>query len=82
MNTFLRTSLIPLTALLAACSSAPAIPTAEQVDIDRFMGDWYVIANVPRRARTMPSNRIVATRMAASPPPSPFARAPSMVPSR
>ncbi len=25
----------------------PPIKTAEYVDIDRFMGDWYVIANIP-----------------------------------
>ncbi len=30
-----------------SCSSAPAIKTVEYVDIDRFMGNWYVIANIP-----------------------------------
>ena len=25
----------------------PPIKTAEHVDINRFMGDWYVIANIP-----------------------------------
>lgn len=36
-------------ALLSACSSVPLapIPTARNVDIDRFMGDWYVIAHIP-----------------------------------
>jgi apolipoprotein D and lipocalin family protein len=62
MNTFLRTSLIPLTALLAACSSAPAIPTAEQVDIDRFMGDWYVIANIPTRPEKGAHNAVESYR--------------------
>jgi apolipoprotein D and lipocalin family protein len=35
--------------LLAACASAPhkPIPTVEHVDLPRFMGDWYVIANIP-----------------------------------
>lgn len=36
-----------VTLLLAACSSYPPIRTAQQVDIPRFMGDWYVIANIP-----------------------------------
>lgn len=38
------------TALVAGCQSTTALPpltTAAQVDIKRFMGDWYVIANIP-----------------------------------
>lgn len=34
----------------AGCAGGPSMPpikTAEFVDIDRFMGDWYVIANIP-----------------------------------
>ena len=46
-----RALLIVATALLAACASAPKgvppLPRAEAVDIDRFMGDWYVIAHAP-----------------------------------
>jgi len=35
-------------ALLAAgCASVPPLPTAPSVDLERFMGDWYVIANIP-----------------------------------
>ena len=33
--------------VLAACSSPPPIHTATAVDLERFMGDWYVIANIP-----------------------------------
>ena len=33
--------------MLIACTSAPSIPTASEVDLERFMGDWYVIANIP-----------------------------------
>lgn len=40
-----------LAVLLAGCASAPknapALPRAEAVDLERFMGDWYVIAHVP-----------------------------------
>lgn len=32
---------------LAACTSYPPIKTVAQVDLQRFMGDWYVIANIP-----------------------------------
>ena len=30
-----------------ACTSYPPIKTEENVDLQRFMGDWYVIANIP-----------------------------------
>lgn len=35
--------------LLAACQSAPErpLPLAAHVDLERFMGDWYVIAATP-----------------------------------
>ena len=32
---------------LTGCSSYPPIKTEEKVDLERFMGDWYVIANIP-----------------------------------
>lgn len=36
-------------ALLAACSGTPEaqMKTVEKVDLPRFMGAWYVIANIP-----------------------------------
>ncbi len=35
--------------VLAGCQSTPPtpMPTVAQVDLPRFMGDWYVIANIP-----------------------------------
>ncbi len=34
--------------LLAGCTaSLPPLATVEHVEIERFMGDWYVIANIP-----------------------------------
>ena len=36
-----------LLAGLLGCSSPPPMPTVEFVDLDRFMGDWYVIAHIP-----------------------------------
>lgn len=44
---------LPLTVIVAACcltacaSKYPEMKTVDYVDIDRFMGDWYVIANIP-----------------------------------
>ena len=32
---------------LYACSNHAPLPTVDYVDIDRFMGDWYVVANIP-----------------------------------
>lgn len=33
---------------LGACASdGPPLETVDYVDLDRFMGDWYVIANIP-----------------------------------
>ena len=34
--------------MLAACAGrGPEMETVDYVDLDRFMGDWYVIANIP-----------------------------------
>lgn len=36
------------TAILAGCAAkGPEMKTVDHVDIDRFMGSWYVIANIP-----------------------------------
>jgi apolipoprotein D and lipocalin family protein len=32
---------------ILGCSSTPTIPTVDTLDLERFMGDWYVIANIP-----------------------------------
>jgi apolipoprotein D and lipocalin family protein len=34
-------------ALLAGCSTVKTLEPVDHVDLDRFMGDWYVIANIP-----------------------------------
>ena len=36
-----------IAAVLPGCSSYPPLPTVESVDLQRFMGDWYVIAHIP-----------------------------------
>ncbi len=49
MNSLKRAALLVLTcSVLAACASrGPEMKTVEKVDLERFMGDWYVIANIP-----------------------------------
>jgi apolipoprotein D and lipocalin family protein len=48
---------------LAACSSAPTLPVAERVDLERFMGDWYVIANIPTRWEVGAHNAVESYRL-------------------
>ena len=48
--TYLRKAALVVVAslTLAACaSSGPVMETVDYVDLERFMGDWYVIANIP-----------------------------------
>jgi len=33
--------------LLSGCQSQKPLETVDYVDLQRFMGDWYVIANIP-----------------------------------
>jgi apolipoprotein D and lipocalin family protein len=43
-----RSILVPLTLILiSGCQTLKPIHTVEYVDLNRFMGDWYVIANIP-----------------------------------
>ncbi|WP_293779651.1 lipocalin family protein [uncultured Oxalicibacterium sp.] len=44
-KTFLTTLMGALS--LSACTTTATVPLADQVDIDRFMGKWYVIAHIP-----------------------------------
>ena len=36
-----------LSLLLAGCSSMKPLDAVDSVDLERFMGDWYVIAHIP-----------------------------------
>ena len=45
-------------ALVGCASSPPSVPVAEHVDLDRFMGDWYVIANIPTSLEKTAHNAI------------------------
>ena len=58
----IKTKLIAIFAsLLSACAThgqLPAIPTVPQVDLPRFMGDWYVIASIPTFIETNAYNAL------------------------
>jgi apolipoprotein D and lipocalin family protein len=48
MNTFTLSGFTAAALLMAGCQSAmPKLETVPHVDLQRFMGDWYVIANIP-----------------------------------
>lgn len=51
------------TATLFGCSSHPPMPTVDYVNINRFMGDWYVIANIPTFIETEAHNAIESYRL-------------------
>jgi apolipoprotein D and lipocalin family protein len=50
MRNWLRYSMLGCGILLAACSSTPVRPALQpvaQVDLQRYMGRWYVLAHIP-----------------------------------
>jgi apolipoprotein D and lipocalin family protein len=53
--------------LAAGCASAPKtpLPVVEKVDLPRFMGDWYVIANIPASLEEGAHNSVESYRLAA-----------------
>ena len=57
--------LIALSALLAGgCQRRPPIQTVDRMDLERFMGDWYVIASIPTPFEKDVYNGIEAYRLA------------------
>jgi apolipoprotein D and lipocalin family protein len=51
---------------ITACTSVPnrPLPTVEHVDLQRFMGDWYVIANIPTFIERDAYNAVESYRLA------------------
>jgi apolipoprotein D and lipocalin family protein len=49
---------------LFGCQSMPPINTVAQVDLERFMGDWYVIANIPTFIEKDAYNAVESYRLA------------------
>jgi apolipoprotein D and lipocalin family protein len=55
---------IGIGALLTACaSSPPTIPPVASVDLQRFMGDWYVIAHIPSLPEREAFNAVESYRL-------------------
>jgi apolipoprotein D and lipocalin family protein len=46
-GSWLRVSIVLGIALLAACSQRPPLATVAHVDLERFMGRWYVLGSIP-----------------------------------
>jgi apolipoprotein D and lipocalin family protein len=59
--------LLASSVLLAGCAAArrPPIRTVAHVDLPRFMGDWYVIANIPTYIEKNAHNAVESYRLEA-----------------
>ena len=51
------------TLLLASCQSITPLETVDQVELERFMGDWYVIASIPTSLEKGAHNAIESYRL-------------------
>jgi len=61
---FKKISLLMLLVAISACATGPPIDTVDSVNIERFMGDWYVIANIPHAIEKEAYNAIESYRLA------------------
>jgi apolipoprotein D and lipocalin family protein len=52
-----------LLAMTGCASRPPTMPTVDRVDLDRFMGDWYVIANIPTAIEKGAHNAVESYRL-------------------
>ena len=50
---------------LGGCSSHPLLPTVARVDLQRFMGDWYVVAHIPAGKEADAYNAVESYALAA-----------------
>ncbi len=58
LNNFIKVICIMSFLGLSACQSMPPIKTVAEVDLDRFMGDWFVIAAIPTIIENDPYNPV------------------------
>jgi len=49
--------------LLGACAAPAPMRTVDYVDLERFMGDWYVIANIPTFVEKSAHNAVESYRL-------------------
>ena len=60
---FRLASITALALSLVACSSTEPLHAVDEVDLERFMGDWYVIANIPTRIEVGAHNAVETYRL-------------------
>jgi apolipoprotein D and lipocalin family protein len=51
--------------ILGCASARPPMPTVERVDLERFQGDWYVLASIPTSIERGAHNAVESYRLAA-----------------
>jgi apolipoprotein D and lipocalin family protein len=56
--------LVTLALLLWGCQAMKPIHTVDRVDLERFMGDWYVIASIPTFIEADAFNAVESYRLA------------------
>ena len=49
--------------LVGACATPSPMQTVDYVDLERFMGDWYVIANIPTFVEKTAHNAVESYRL-------------------
>ena len=49
---------------ITGCATGPPIETVDSVNIERFMGDWYVIASIPTFIEKQAYNAFESYRLA------------------
>ena len=64
MKSIIMTLAGAMLSTLVGCQSMPPIHTVAQVDLERFMGDWYVIANIPTFIEKAAFNAVETYRLA------------------
>lgn len=57
-------AMVPALAALAGCGARAPLDTVDSVDLQRFMGDWYVIAHIPTFLEDEAFNAVESYRLA------------------
>ena len=63
-TTFKIFSFLILLIAITGCATGPPIETVDSVNIQRFMGNWYVIANIPHAIEKDAYNAVESYRLA------------------
>ena len=63
-RTAIITAAAALLLVVQGCQTMPPIQTVERVDLDRFMGKWYVIASIPTFIEKDIHNAVESYRLA------------------